>query len=88
MAPEVLRGKYDLPADVFSFGIVLTEMLTSEEAQVCCPTALLPCYPATLLTEMLTSEEAQVCCRRVGRQKAARVTAARRPQRPPDCSGQ
>lgn len=35
MAPEVMRGKYDLSCDIFSFGIVLTEVLVAEEAQVC-----------------------------------------------------
>ena len=33
MAPEVMRGKYDLSCDIFSFGIVLTEVLVAEEAQ-------------------------------------------------------
>ena len=32
MAPEVMRGKYDLSADLFSFGIVITEALLCEEA--------------------------------------------------------
>jgi len=33
MAPEVMIGKYDVPADIFSFGIVLTEALAANDAQ-------------------------------------------------------
>ena len=33
MAPEVMMGKYNAAADLFSFGIVLTEILTLQEAQ-------------------------------------------------------
>ena len=32
-APEVLKGEYGLSADIFSFGIVITEALTAREAQ-------------------------------------------------------
>ena len=32
-APEVLKGNYDLSADIFSFGIVICEALTAQEAQ-------------------------------------------------------
>ena len=32
-APEVLKGDYDLSADIFSFGIVICEALTAREAQ-------------------------------------------------------
>ena len=33
MAPEVMRGEYEASADVFSFGIVITETLACEEGQ-------------------------------------------------------
>ena len=33
MAPEVMRGRYDHSADVFSLGIVISEVVISEEAQ-------------------------------------------------------
>jgi serine/threonine-protein kinase CLA4 len=32
-APEVLKGEYGLSADMFSFGIVITEALTAREAE-------------------------------------------------------
>ena len=32
MAPEVLRGETDTPSDIFSFGIVLTEVLAAQDA--------------------------------------------------------
>ena len=33
MAPEVMRGRYDMSADIFSFGIVVTEVMMAEEGQ-------------------------------------------------------
>jgi len=33
MAPEVMKGQCDLSADVFSFGVVLTEVLAGKEGQ-------------------------------------------------------
>ena len=32
--PQVMRGRYDHSADVFSFGIVISEVVISEEAQM------------------------------------------------------
>jgi len=33
MAPEVMKGEYDASADIFSFGIIVTEVLAAEEGQ-------------------------------------------------------